>query len=300
LRRTTSWGWSWLRERTPVYIGGFCEANYDASGALTGTTKYYQAFGRTIAMHSSSVAACVNAPCYLLADHLGSTVGITDASGTALSTQKYWPYGAARSGGITQTDKLYTGQQQEPGDAVLGLYNYKARFCSTVTARFVSADILTADGNNRFAYVRNNPARFNDPTGHGPTGGGSLGEGACPSTRPRCFEDGTGPVGGDGTPTCDYACELRGAAAYCHGVGAGDPACGGGGGGGGGLCRFPLQPRPARQLAPTRRAMVAAADATCVRSAACRAVRRQGNVSAKRRSTANSPVITHFPHQPPA
>lgn len=38
----------------------------------------------------------------------------------------------ARAGGVAQTDKLYTRQQIEPGDAALGLYNYKARFYSTV------------------------------------------------------------------------------------------------------------------------------------------------------------------------
>ena len=78
---------------------------------------------------------------YLLADHLGTTVGTLDAGGVVVSTQKYWPYGATRSGAITQTDKLYTGQQQELGDA-LGLYNYKARMYSTVTGRFVSADTV--------------------------------------------------------------------------------------------------------------------------------------------------------------
>jgi RHS repeat-associated protein len=66
---------------------------------------------------------------------------------------------------VTQTDKLFTGQQQEPGDAALGLYNYKARFYSTTLGRFVSANVLTDDGLNRYAYVRNNPATFNDPTG---------------------------------------------------------------------------------------------------------------------------------------
>ncbi|MEX2225005.1 MAG: hypothetical protein WEB52_00995 [Dehalococcoidia bacterium] len=38
------------------------------------------------------------------------------------------PHGATRSGGISETDKLYTGQRKEPGDAEFGLYNYKARF----------------------------------------------------------------------------------------------------------------------------------------------------------------------------
>jgi hypothetical protein len=50
------------------------------------------------------------------------------------------------------------------------LYNYKARFYSTTLGRFVSADSIvpevSGDGLNRFAYVVNNPIRWNDPTGH--------------------------------------------------------------------------------------------------------------------------------------
>ena len=48
---------------------------------------------------------------------------MTDHNGTVLSTQKYWPYGAVRSGSLSQTDKLYTDQQVEPGDSALGQYN---------------------------------------------------------------------------------------------------------------------------------------------------------------------------------
>jgi hypothetical protein len=48
---------------------------------------------------------------------------------------------------------------------VLGLYNYKARFYSTTLGRFASADTVTLDGLNRYAYVKNNPVRWNDPTG---------------------------------------------------------------------------------------------------------------------------------------
>jgi RHS repeat-associated protein len=103
---------------------------------------------------------------YLLADHLGSTSTLTDATGAAVSSQKYWPYGAVRSGSITQTDKLYTGQQIEPGDSALGLYNYKARFYSTTLGRFVSAAPSSRDGLNRYSYVRDNPLRYRDPTGY--------------------------------------------------------------------------------------------------------------------------------------
>jgi RHS repeat-associated protein len=65
-----------------------------------------------------------------------------------------------------ETDKLFTGRQDEPGDSALSLYNYKARFYSTTLGRFVSADPIARIGNlDRHAYVGNNPSNFIDPTG---------------------------------------------------------------------------------------------------------------------------------------
>jgi RHS repeat-associated protein len=113
---------------------------------------------------------------YLLSDHLGSTSVVTDDSGNVVSSQKYWPYGQLRSeDAITETDRLFTGQRQEFGedfgDSALALYDYKARFYSTVLGRFVSADSVMPKKNDpvdldRFAYVRDNPLRYTDPTGH--------------------------------------------------------------------------------------------------------------------------------------
>jgi hypothetical protein len=120
------------------YIGGIYERTN--TGAVT---KYYEGFGRNVAVRDSTGTVT-----YLLADHLGSTVGALDASGNLISTQKYWPYGALRYAvGSLATDKLYTGQQQEATGALqdatnaLGTYFYHARFYSTVTGRFVSADL---------------------------------------------------------------------------------------------------------------------------------------------------------------
>ncbi len=145
-----------------VYIGGVYEEAHSSTGGVTGVTKYYQAFGRNVAVRTSAGLY------YLLADHLGSTVGLLDTSGNVVLNSKttYWPYGAVRStSSITQTDRLFTGQQQEPpASDVLGLYDFKARFYSTLTGRFVSAD--TVGGLNRYAYAGNSPAVFNDPTGH--------------------------------------------------------------------------------------------------------------------------------------
>ena len=137
------------------YIDGIYEKTN--TGAVT---KYYYAFGRSVAMRTGSGPLT-----YFLADHLGSTVGAIDGTGT-VTTQTYWPFGGTRTtSGPLGTDKQYTGQQQEPGDAGLGLYNYKARFYSTTTGRFVSADPHTSGGLNRFSYVANNPMKYVDPSG---------------------------------------------------------------------------------------------------------------------------------------
>ena len=85
---------------------------------------------------------------------------------------KYYPYGGERSvTGDMITDKLFTGQQKEADvGSSLGLYNYGARFYSTLMGRFVSPDPVIANSGdpqtlNRYAYVRNNPLIFVDPTG---------------------------------------------------------------------------------------------------------------------------------------
>jgi len=95
-------------------------------------------------------------------------VEVLDANGATVSEQKYWPYGGTRSATeVSETDMRFTGQREEPGvDPALGLYNYRARFYSTVMGRFVSADPITVDGLNRYAYAKNNPLRYTDPSGH--------------------------------------------------------------------------------------------------------------------------------------
>ena len=141
-------------------------------------TKSYQAYGRALAMREVPPAGGAGTLSYMLADHLGGTAEVLDAAGATVAETKYWPYGATRTGGVAQTDKLYTGQQQEPGDAALGLYNYKARFYSTTVGRFVSADPTVPSARpvslNRYAYVNNNPLTLTDPTGYDPPQQGSA------------------------------------------------------------------------------------------------------------------------------
>jgi RHS repeat-associated protein len=53
----------------------------------------------------------------------------------------------------------------------IGLYDYGARWFDTSLGRFLSPDSIVPDPYNpfdldRYAYVRNNPLRYKDPTGH--------------------------------------------------------------------------------------------------------------------------------------
>ena len=131
------------------------------------TKKYYSIAGMMVAVHDGTGLQ------YLLTDHLGSTVAVTNQSGTLTSQQRYLPFGAARTipnSPILGTDFTYTGQRKLD-DGMGGVMDYKARFYSPALGRFQQPDTIIPNAANpqswnRFSYVRNNPILFNDPTGH--------------------------------------------------------------------------------------------------------------------------------------
>src|SRR5262249_16936605 len=95
-----------------------------------------------------------------------SSTLISDASGNVVWRATYKPYGADRTLGVTTftpKDK-FTGKEQELDGT--GFYDYGARLYNPATGRWLSADSSIADGLNRYAYVRNNPLYYRDPTGH--------------------------------------------------------------------------------------------------------------------------------------
>jgi len=131
------------------------------------TKKYYSIAGMTVATKDASGLQ------YLLTDHLGSTVAVTNASGTLTSQSRYLPFGGVRSipnSPILSTDFGYTGQRLL--DAGMGgIMDYKARFYSVALGRFIQPDSIIPDQSNpqswnRLSYVRNSPIRYSDPTGH--------------------------------------------------------------------------------------------------------------------------------------
>ena len=93
--------------------------------------------------------------------------------------------------GVTSSGYRYTGQLDMQGS--IGLDYYVARFYDPQLARFAQADsIIPEPGNNqsfdRYAYVKNNPILYADPTGH---------KWVCTGVNnDHCYDDGTGPVSG--------------------------------------------------------------------------------------------------------
>jgi RHS repeat-associated protein len=116
----------------------------------------------------------INAPVWLLGNHLGSTSVVVNASGVVQSTQLYKPWGESRySSSASPTKYLYTGQMKEGAlGGVEGLYYYGARWYDPSLGRFAQADTIIPEASqgtqawDRYAYTNNNPVRYNDPSGH--------------------------------------------------------------------------------------------------------------------------------------
>ena len=70
-----------------LYIGGIYEVGKASGGSVTRTVTYYPVAG---AMRIDNMLY------YVLKDHLGSANVVTDASGTILGEQRYYPFGETR------------------------------------------------------------------------------------------------------------------------------------------------------------------------------------------------------------
>jgi len=163
-----------FRVRATDRVGnvGQDEASVDVYSAV----KYYAFNGQRVAMRRCGGSECGEAV-YLHGDHpslcsgqaLGSVSLATDEQGNLLAQARYAPYGQVRWNGETAmpTKFAFTGQRQDG----FGLMDYNARFYSPRMGRFVSADSLMPNSfdpayYDRYSYVRNNPIRRVDISGH--------------------------------------------------------------------------------------------------------------------------------------
>ncbi len=125
---------------------------------MTGTTR--------IALRTSSGVR------YIFGDHLGSTSITADGSGNNPIRQLYKAWGEVRySSGSLPTKYAYTGQYSYASAGEIGLLYYVARFYDPYLNRWISPDGIIPDqynpqSYNRYTYVKNNPVRYNDSSGH--------------------------------------------------------------------------------------------------------------------------------------
>ena len=144
--------------RLTFYIGGHFEV---VDGI---ETKHIFAGAVRIAKISSG------SPHFYHKDHLGSSTFITDSeNGLPVETADFLPFGLMRThSGENIARHKYTDQEE---DTETGLYNYNARLYDPAIGMFISPDTIVQNPFdpqtlNRYAYARNNPLTFTDPSGH--------------------------------------------------------------------------------------------------------------------------------------
>ena len=155
-----------------IYLGNYEQV--DTGSSLT--HKYYLGDFALITKEQGSSHADTN---FLLRNHLGSVVGVTDELGTLHENYRYDAWGKRRnpSGSVLPdflnfvtgtTTHGFTGHEHlDP----VGLIHMNGRVYDPVIGRFLSADIVVQapedlQSYNRYTYVRNNPLNLTDPSGY--------------------------------------------------------------------------------------------------------------------------------------
>lgn len=159
-----------------LYLAG---GGFEIIHAIGGTdTTYRMAIvvaGQVIGQLETSTNG-TSATRYFYRDVLGSVTVIADSQGTVTQRLAYGPYGAPREatdwtapqsivtrlGLNLSTDRGYTGQHDL---TALNLVDYGGRIYAPTTGRFLSPDPTGAEA-NPYAYARNNPETFTDPSGY--------------------------------------------------------------------------------------------------------------------------------------
>ncbi|MBK8254385.1 MAG: hypothetical protein IPK82_17165 [Polyangiaceae bacterium] len=109
---------------------------------------------------------------YMLGDHAGSVAASFDSAAN-VEAQVYEPWGERiyhGGNGTALLSTITTGYTSQQGEPDLGWIHMNARTYDPVQKRFLVPDPIVGDpvfsqGRNRYAYVRNNPMRYSDPSG---------------------------------------------------------------------------------------------------------------------------------------
>jgi RHS repeat-associated protein len=172
---TVSYAYDASGQRVKYTIGTsstiYPTANYNVKG--TNKTKHIFAGGQLLATISGSGAGAVAHS--VATDHLTGANVVTSASGVVEELADYYPYGEVRldeKSGTFSEQRKYAGQEL---DVDTGLSYMNARYYSGKTGRFISQDPMALfspekllgdpQSLNSYAYARNNPLKYIDPTG---------------------------------------------------------------------------------------------------------------------------------------
>jgi RHS repeat-associated protein len=153
-------------DETVTYIGSSYEIE-EASGITTTKKHIFLGSTRICTVENDGTTASYY---YYHQDHIGSSNVITDETGAVVNILEYTPYGEVSRNNPADysTDKRFTGKIW---DSSTELYFYGARYYDPTLGRFITADPTIQHPYDpqdlcRYAYARNNPIRYIDPTGH--------------------------------------------------------------------------------------------------------------------------------------
>jgi RHS repeat-associated protein len=136
-------------------------ADLDGSSSLTTRYVHGDAVDQLFARIGSTGTAA-----WILTDHLGSVVGVTDGSGVLKDKLAYDGFGNITS----ESDATWGGHYKWTGrqlDTETQLQYNRRRYYDPATARWISQDPLGFDAgdSNLYRYVRNSPTTATDPNG---------------------------------------------------------------------------------------------------------------------------------------